>query len=150
MGNFLAKKREITPFPIHVSTYSISFKYYITSLRTKTLTTNMINNAVNECNNPLVWASFFESIFKHIQPKNPSTNISVTLIKSNRVSFDGIIHWTFPTTPSYTLNQEMKIYCPTCVYTITGENWAGIAFIDMIKEFVEERPPKKIEDVEAT
>jgi hypothetical protein len=137
MGARFSKKDDAvksTYLDVPLSNYSISFKYYITSLRTKILTDRMIDDAINACKNENGWGSFFKSAFKYTHPNVIAKDIIIKLMKINKNEYNGEVKWTFPTTPYYQLNTEMNIMYPTGVYTIAGQGWAGICFIDSIKE----------------
>jgi hypothetical protein len=126
-------KIETVSAPVQLSRYSISFKYYITSLRTKILTDKMIDDAFSECKSDANWVAFFKSAFKHTYPNVLAQNITVKLMKITKNEYNGEVQWNFPTTPYYQINTDLKIVYPTGVYTIGGANWAGICFIESVK-----------------
>ena len=147
MGICTSKKQvDLVQAPVHVkSTYTMPFKFYITSLRTGILTDKMIDAAIKKCNLESVWSSFFTSMFQYIEPSGPVTDIVIRLIKVSKNEYNGEVRFCFPMHPESVLNREIKINCPTSLYTIVGNGWAGISFIDMIKEVLV--ATKKIEAV---
>ena len=141
MGARFSKKDttvKSTYVEVPLSKYSITYKYYITSLRTKILSDRMIDDAIDACKSEIAWVSFFKAAFKHTHPNVLAKDVNIKLMKVTKNEYNGEVKWTFPTTPYCQLNTEMNIMYPTGVYTIAGPNWAGICFIDCIKEVSED------------